>query len=139
MKEKILEAFKALGFKMEELDEMAFGFSYEGRNFLYIPSDNDEEFLSIALPCVLEEEDADEEIFYQIADKLNSTLKYVKAYKAFDGISLFYERELIGDEDLKMVIRKMIRHLETGLYILHRDIINSDDEKEDDEEDEEIS
>ena len=29
MKEKILEAFKALGFEMEELEGMGYGFQYE--------------------------------------------------------------------------------------------------------------
>jgi hypothetical protein len=131
MKEKILEAFKALGFMMKEFDETAYGFSYEGRSYLFFPNEKDEDFLNIALPCVVEERETDDETFHQIMDKLNSTLKYVKAYKAFEGITLFYERELIGDEDLKMVLRKMIHHLDAGLYLLHRDIITDDDDDSD--------
>lgn len=135
MKEKILEAFKALGFMMKEFDETAYGFSYEGRSYLFFPSENDESFLNIALPCVVEEGETDDETFHQIMNKLNSTMKYVKAYKAFDGITLFYERELIGDEDLKMVIRKMIHHLDAGLYFLHHDIITDDDDDDSDNND----
>ena len=128
MKEKILEAFKALGCKTKEFDETAYGFSYEGRNYLFLPNEKDEDFLNIDLPCVVEESETDDETFYQIMDKLNSALKYVKAYKAFEGITLFYERELIGDEDLKMVIRRMVLRLDAGLYILHHDIITDDDD-----------
>lgn len=128
MKEKILEAFKALGFIMNEFDEMAYDFSYEGRRYLFFLCENDEGFLNIALPCVVEEGETDEESFHQIMDKLNSIMKYVKAYKAFGGITLFYERELIGDEDLIVVIRKMIHHLDAGLYLLLHNIITDDDD-----------
>ena len=113
MKEKILEAFKALGFKVEDLDGTAYGFHYEGRNFLLLLNEEDEEFLNIALPCVLEPDDVDE---------------YVKAYKAFGGMTLFYERELSGGEDLKEVIRRMILHIEAGHFFLHHRLLKSKDD-----------
>ena len=34
MKEKILNAFKALGFEMENLEELGYSFDYEGLHFL---------------------------------------------------------------------------------------------------------
>lgn len=128
MKEKIFEAFKALGFKVEELDGTAYGFHYEGRNFLLLPNVEDEEFLNIALPCVLEQDDVAEQVFTELMEKLNSTLRYVKAYKAFGGMTLFYERELSGDEDLKEVIRRMIYHLEAGHFFLHHRLLKSNDD-----------
>lgn len=124
MKEKIFEAFKALGFKLEDLDGTAYGFHYEGRSLLLLPNEDDE-FLNIALPCVLEKDDVDEETFTEAMEKLNSTLRYVKAYKAFGGITLFYERELSGDEDLKEVIRRMVYHLEAGHFFLHHRLLGS--------------
>lgn len=136
MNEKILDAFKALGFKMEDLDGTAFGFRYEGRNFLLLPNEEDEEFLNIALPCVLETGDVDEETFNETMDKLNSTLKYVKTYKAFGGLTLFYERDLIGDVDLKAVIRRMIQHLEAGHFFLHHRLLSSNDDEDSGSDDE---
>ena len=50
MKEKILEAFANLGFKLEDADGMGYVFDYEGIRFLYMYNENDENFLSIALP-----------------------------------------------------------------------------------------
>lgn len=38
MKEKILDAFKQLGFSLIKTDEMGYGFSCEGTNLLYIPT-----------------------------------------------------------------------------------------------------
>ena len=128
MKEKILDAFKALGLKLVDLDGTALGFRYEGRSFLLLPNEGDEEFLNIALPCVVETCDVDEEIFNEVKDKLNSTLKYVKTYKAFGGLTMFYERELIGSEDLKEVIRRMILHLEAGHFFLHHRLLSTNDD-----------
>ena len=128
MKEKIWEAFKALGFKVEDLDGIAYGFHYEGRNLLLLLNEEDEEFLNIALPCVLEPDDVDEQVFNETMEKVNSTLRYVKAYKAFGGMTLFYERELSGEEDLKEVIRRMILHIEAGHFFLHHRLLKSKDD-----------
>ena len=46
MKEKILEAFANLGFKLEDADGMGYVFDYEGIRFLYMYNENDENFLS---------------------------------------------------------------------------------------------
>ena len=56
MKEKILEAFRELGFKLEEEEGMGYRFHYEGLNLLYMYNENDEEFLNIALSCIVEVE-----------------------------------------------------------------------------------
>lgn len=127
MKEKILEAFKALGFELEELEGMGYGFQYEGKHFLYMYNEDDEDFLNISLPGVLDIEDENDTTFYHVMDKLNGTLKYVKAYKLNDSMWLFYERELFGGEDLKQVLSRMILHLEAALMFLHRAMASSDD------------
>lgn len=44
MKEKILEAFANLGFKLEDADGMGYVFDYEGIRFLYMYNENDENF-----------------------------------------------------------------------------------------------
>lgn len=127
MKEKILEAFKALGFEMEKLEGMGYGFQYEGKHFLYMYNEDDEDFLNISLPGVLDIDDENDTTFCQVMDKLNGTLKYVKAYKLNDSMWLFYERELFGGEDLKQVLSRMILHLEAALMFLRRAMADSDD------------
>lgn len=127
MKEKILEAFKALGFEMEELEGMGYGFQYEGKHFLYMYNEDDEDFLNISLPGVLDIDDENNTTFYHVMDKLNGILKYVKAYKLNGSMWLFYERELFGGEDLKQVLSRMILHLEAALMFLRRAMADSDD------------
>ena len=130
MKEKILDAFKALGFEMEEIEGLGYGFEYEGRHFLYMYNEDDEDFLNIALPAVHDVDDENNVGFYQVMDKINGTLKYVKAYILNDSMWLFYERELFGGEDLKKILSHMILHLETGLMFLRRAMASSEEDSE---------
>ena len=120
MKEKIKNAFSALGFELEELEKFGCRFLYEGSNYLWIYSDDDDDFLSFALPGVLDLENVDEMISYKVMDYLNSTLKYVKVNKLYDGMWFFYERELVDDEDLERIISRMISHLYNAMDILHK-------------------
>ena len=145
MKEKILEAFRDLGFKLEEEEGMGYCFNYEGLNLLYMYNENDEEFLNIALPGIVEVEDDKMLQICALLEKINSTLKYIKAYMLGNSVWLFYERELIeqreqsrtcsdyaesrekktesqlcGEEDLMTVISRMILHLEAGLVFARK-------------------
>ncbi len=115
MKEKILDAFSNLGFKLEEEEGTGYYFNYEGLNLLYMYNENDEDFLNIAIPGIIEVEDGKALHICALMEKINSTLKYVKAYILGSSVWLFYERELFGEEDLQMVISRMVLHLEAGL------------------------
>ena len=145
MKEKILEAFRDLGFKLEEEEGMGYCFNYEGLNLLYMYNESDEEFLNIALPGIVEVEEDKMLQICALLEKINSTLKYIKAYMLGNSVWLFYERELIeqreqsrtcsdyaesrekktegqlcGEEDLVTIISRMILHLEAGLFFARK-------------------
>ena len=145
MKEKILEAFRDLGFKLEEEEGMGYCFNYEGLNLLYMYNESDEEFLNIALPGIVEVEDDKMLQICALLEKINSTLKYIKAYMLGNSVWLFYERELIeqreqsrtcsdyaesrgkktesqlcSEEDLMTVISRIILHLEAGLVFARK-------------------
>lgn len=115
MKEKVLEALSNMGFQVEEREDgNVYLFTYEGANFLYLHSDDDEDFLNICLPGI---EEIGDNINRALAlmDLINSRLKFLKAYRMGDSIWLFYERELLGEDDLQSIIERMIIRLETGL------------------------
>ena len=120
MKEKILEALRELGFKLEEEEGMGYCFKYEGLNLLYMYNESDEEFLNIALPGIVEVEEDRMLQICALLEKINSTLKYVKTYMLGNSVWLFYERELFGEEDLMTVISRMILHLEAGLVFARK-------------------
>ncbi len=77
MKERILEAFYNLGFKLEEEEGVGCFFNYEGMNLLYMCNENDEDFLNIALPGILDVEESKTLHICALMEKINSTLKYV--------------------------------------------------------------
>lgn len=112
MKEKILEAFSDLGFKLEERVGNCYGFEYEDIRMLYIYNDDDEDYISISLPGILGFEDCDASQIYTLMNKINSTVKYVKAYSLNDNVWLTYEYKLMDGENLIDVIYHMITYLE---------------------------
>ena len=132
MKEKILEAFRELGFKLEEEEGMGYRFNYEGLNLLYMYNENDEEFLNIALPGIVEVEEDKMLQTFVLLEKINSTLKYIKAYMLGKSVWLCYERELIEQreqntegqlsvkEELMTVISHMILHLEAAFLFARK-------------------
>lgn len=145
MKEKILDAFSNLGFKLEEEEEMGYCFNYEGLNLLYMYNENDEDFLNIALPGIMKVEDDKTLLICALMEKINSTLKYVKAYILGGNVWLFYERELFGEEDLMSVISRMILHLEAGLAFaskameeIEKSLANDSSDEDDTDDTEEI-
>lgn len=122
MKEQILNTFQQLGFELDELEDFGYGFKYEGLNYLLMQNNDDEDFLSLTVPGLIDVDDVGSEKFYLLMDKINSTLKYMKAWKFGDSLWLFYERELFGEENLEEIITRMIMHLEAGTIFAHRAI-----------------
>ena len=132
MKEKILAAFENLGFNLEDNESLGYHFYYEGINFLYMYNEDDEDFLNISVPGIYDLEEDNKENYNELKEKINSTLKYVKAYTIGDSLWLFYERDLLGNEDVEEVIRCMILHLAAALMFV-RDSIEKIDNGESDE------
>ena len=128
MKELILNTFAAMGFQLEEMEGFGYGFQYEGINYLYMPNDDDEDFLNIAVPAIVEINDENVHAAHMLMDKLNSTLKYVKANKLGDSMWLFYERELYGGEDFEKLLSRMILHLEAALNFYRNAMANIKEE-----------
>ena len=115
MKEQILNTFVTLGFQLEEMEGFGYGFRYEGINYLYMPNDDDEDFLNISIPAIVEVAEDNAQPALMLMGKLNSSLKYVKANRMGDSIWLFYERELYGGEDFEKLLSRMILHLEAAV------------------------
>ena len=128
MKEQILNTFAAMGFQLEEMEGFGYGFRYEGINYLYMPNDDDEDFLNIAVPAIVEINDENIHAAHLLMDKLNSTLKYVKANKLGDSMWLFYERELYGGEDFEKLLSRIILHLEAALNFYRNAMANIKEE-----------
>lgn len=136
MKEKILNAFKSLGFELEEIDNFGHAFMYEGVNYVWMSNTDDENFLSIGVPGILDKPDEEEVPFYQLVDKFNGMLKYIKLNIVGGSLWMFYERELFGDEeDLEKIVTRMIVQLEMACRYFNK--LSREVQEYDGEEDEE--
>lgn len=99
MKEKNLEAFARLGFCLEKSDDVGYEFEYEGMTLLYLCNEDDEDFLAIALPGFYEYDEENVATYCALSEKINASLKYVKAFTPGHSMWLCYERELFGGEE----------------------------------------
>lgn len=130
-KETILNAFKTLGFELENLNELGYSFEYEGIHYLWLANSEDD-LLSICIPAALGKDDEEELTFYHIMDKVNASLKFIKANAVGDSMWLFYERELLGEEDFGKILPAIILHLEEAYHLMCDD--DSEDQEESDTE-----
>lgn len=121
MKEKIKETLIRLGFHLVEFEEVGwYGFNYEGNSYLYLYDYKDENYLCISIPFIFDLQDDNAATFVALEEKLNLTSKYVKASKMGNSLWLFCERELLGEEDLELVLRRLIMRLDTALLIVEQ-------------------
>lgn len=111
MKEMILNAFKALGFELEELGELGYGFEYEGAHYLWL-ANLDDDMLTICMPGLIDKEDVGELPLHLLMDKINGSFKFVKSTSVGDSAWLFYEHELLGEENFEKLLPHMVIHLE---------------------------
>lgn len=123
MKEKILETLRELGFDLLEIEQAGYGFQYEGKGYMYVPDTGDDAFLSLSMPEVYEPDDSLSELCGQLAERINSGIKYVKAYVVNGSLWLFYEREILEDDgDLTNVMASMISRLDVAYHFAQAQI-----------------
>lgn len=129
MKEKILETLNSLGFSLTEVGTLDYAFKYEGINFLYMYNEDDEKFLNLSIPGIYDLDKEDIIKYYTLCEKINSTLKYVKAYTFNDNLWLFYERELFENDDLEELLSRMIHELTIALLVVRNTIQKMEEEE----------
>ena len=112
MKEKVMEALARQGCLLEEVDDIGYRFKFEGKLILYLPNEDDEDFLMFVMPWVMEYDENDPLSFYQKMDRVNADSKYVKAYKLWDDMALSCEHELMKTDNLDELIPRMIYNLD---------------------------
>lgn len=138
MKEEILKVLGELGFQLEPLGSLGYGFVYEGGTYIYMPDKNDPELLILCIPYVYEIDKDNPLRFYMLIDEVNAMMKGVKAYELNDEICFFYERELLGEDDLEKIIVRMIYRLEAALTLFHNKIAVKCPDEAGEEENEEL-
>lgn len=141
-KEIILNQLKAMGFEPIELGDLGHVFKYDGTNYLYMPDDEDEQFLRIVIPHLF---DVTDENRVAVLDAMHETglmLKYAKVCIMYeDTVWAIYEHYLNPTDNLTELLEHIIRILEATAHVFSKKI-NGEEvkgrsyESEDDSDDE---
>lgn len=136
-KEIILEQLSAMGFEPIELGNVGYAFKYEELNYLYMPDDNDEQFLRIAVPQLYDVTDENRVAVLEAMHDTGLMLKYSKVCIMYeDAVWAIYEHRFSTCEDLAEILEHIIRVLEATAQVFYKKIngeevvFNSDDSDE---------
>ena len=140
-KEKVLTQLVELGFALEEAGEYGYFFRFEGLNVLYMPDDDDENFLRFALPSIYDVTEENKDLVLEVVNNTNMTIKYSKTCVFGDDVWIFYEYRLFGEDNLEDIIEHSMRLLQATFFLFHRkvegdDSLPSEDDEENDNDDE---
>ena len=111
MRKQVSCILHKLVFKFEETDN-DLRFDYEGIHMLIMFTD-DENYLSILVPGILDADKDNELTVLRLVEKMNNQLKYVKAFMPHgESLWLSYERQLYTNE---IISENLIEAMITGL------------------------
>jgi len=117
-KEIILDQLEAMGFEPIELGDIGYAFKYEDINYLYMPDDDDDQFLRIVIPHLF---DVTEENRVAVLEAMHETclmLKYAKVCIMYENtVWAIYEHRLTSTDNLSMLLEHIIRVLEAVAHV----------------------
>lgn len=141
-KEIILDQLKAMGFEPIELGDVSFVFKCEGMNYLYMPDDDDEQFLRIVIPNLLEVTDENHAAVLEAMHETGLMLKYAKVCIMYENaVCAIYEHRLTSADNLVELLEHIIRILEATAHVFYKkikgeEVIVRSEESEDRSDDE---
>lgn len=126
-KEIILNQLKAMGFEPIELGDVGFVFKYEDMNYLYMPDDDDEQFLRIVIPHLFEVTDENRVAVLDAMHETGLMLKYAKVCIMYENAAwAIYEHRLTATDNLAELLEHIIRVLEAATHVFYKKINGED-------------
>lgn len=122
-KEIILDQLKAMGFEPIELGDVGFVFKYEDMNYLYMPDDDDEQFLRIVIPHLFEVTEENRMAVLEAMHETSLLLKYAKVNIMYESAAwAVYEHRLTSTDNLPELLEHIIRLLEAAAHVFYMKI-----------------
>lgn len=131
-KELVLSKFKNLGFTLEEAGEYGYFFEFEDLNYLYLPDDDDENFIRLAVPNIFDVTSENRPLVLDVVNDTNMTIKYSKTCVSSENVWTFFEYRLYGKENLEDILEHGIRLLQVTVRHFFRSIDGEDSLMSDD-------
>ena len=79
LQEMMKQFLQEEGFCPKETD-FGLAFKCEGKNFLFIQDDDDEQYFRLMMPCIFETTEENEDAVFRAMNEVNSSVKVIKAY-----------------------------------------------------------
>lgn len=112
MKEKVIEHLGALGFMLENHEDICFQFEFEGLTMLYLYEEEAPDCLWLAVPGVFEVNDENRDAANAKMVKLCELVRYVQPTVTQDDVvSINYQHCMAGTEPTEELLEHMIRSL----------------------------
>lgn len=125
-KEIILNLLKSMGFDPIEISDLGYAFQYEDVNYLYMPDDDDEHFLRIAIPHLIEVTEENRVAILEAMQETGLRIKYSKVCIMYQAPWALYEHRLTSHEDLYDLLEHMIRVLEVTAAVFCKKAMGED-------------
>lgn len=124
MKDLILKHFEAMAIDVQELKDMGYSFEYKGLRYLYMPDDEDEHFLRIAVPCIYEVTDDNRTVVLDAVNEANLRIKYSRVGIMYDDtVWAVYEHYLHSTDKLDDLLYNILCVIDV-MVLVFRDRIN---------------
>ena len=122
-KKIILEQLNAMGFEPTKVGDVGYVFKYEDVNFLYMPDEDDEQFLRIAIPHLFEVTDENRVTVLEAMHDTALLLKYAKICIMYETATwAIYEHRLTTTDKLAELLEHIILVLEAAAHVFHKKI-----------------
>lgn len=110
--EMVLNFLRSQGFLPEvDPEDGSITFKYQMANFVFINNDDDEEFFQLLMPAIFEVTDDNREIVYEAVNKINMSIKVIKACIIDNTVWLFFENILDQSPEIEVVIIRALQIL----------------------------
>lgn len=121
--EMVLDFLQKQGFCPEvDADNGNIWFKYQMASFLFINNDDDEEFFQLLMPGIYDVTDDNRDMVLEAANKVNHSIKVVKACIINDGVWLFFENILDHTPEVADIIPRALNILQAARQNFYQEV-----------------
>lgn len=127
IKENVLSALNALGFRPEKIEEFGYRIDYEGFTILYSEEEDESKSIYFISPGVYEITAANRAAVLEAMIALTCDIKYVQPVIVFDDRVWLNYQHYIGDNEVTPELVEHMIHVLAVATVKFHNIINQED------------
>ena len=121
--EMVLEFLRKEGFCPDvDQDNGNIVFKFQMTTFIFVNNDADEDFFQLCMPNIYDVTDDNREMVFEAMNKVNYTLKVMKAAIIHDSVCLFFENLLDQTPDVTTIIPRALAILQGGRQVCYQEM-----------------